>query len=177
MAVALFAAFLAVPAEEDEEADDGFLVEDAYDLVAEAFELDGLGRTTYLVEASLQVAEVVGLDGSTEKRPTPVSQQSVVWSQQYDVSVFVTFEHDIRSVPPVEAPRHRRGQPGACPTRMAGQQYSLRQKFGHPLPQSWSVQEPRMMFPSELWHRPFPRQTLPSEPLQHELTLALGLHG
>lgn len=48
-------------------------------------------------------AQMSGSEGWTLNRPTPLLQQFGLWSQQYDVSLFVTFSHDIRSVPPVSA--------------------------------------------------------------------------
>ncbi|KAJ4259628.1 hypothetical protein NW762_007558 [Fusarium torreyae] len=60
--------------------------------------------TVYSVALRSHVAQIPGLDGSTWNLPTPLLQQSGLWSQQYDVSLFVTFEHDTRSVPPVSAP-------------------------------------------------------------------------
>ena len=56
------------------------------------------------VRVSSHVAVGIGLEGSTENRPTPLSQQLIVPSQQYDISSLVTLEHDIKSVPPVDAP-------------------------------------------------------------------------
>lgn len=61
---------------------------------------------TNLVEAAFQVATLVGLDGPTEKRPSPESQQFSTPLQQYDVSSWVTFAHETRSVPPSEAPSY-----------------------------------------------------------------------
>lgn len=60
--------------------------------------------TEYVFFLLMNLAQTSGSDGRMLKRPTPVSQQSVVWSQQYDVSLAVELKHDIRSVPPVEAP-------------------------------------------------------------------------
>lgn len=63
-----------------------------------------LPTTTYSSLARFHAAHTSGLEGSTWKRPTPVSQQNSLWLQQYDVSVLVTLEHEMRSVPPVSAP-------------------------------------------------------------------------
>lgn len=47
-------------------------------------------------------AAICGLDGKTSNRPTPSSQQKARYpSQQYEVSLCVTLEHETRSVPPV----------------------------------------------------------------------------
>jgi hypothetical protein len=48
------------------------VVDDDVDVVVLGLDV---ATTTYAVEAWFHVAEVTGLDGSTEKRPTPVSQQ------------------------------------------------------------------------------------------------------
>jgi hypothetical protein len=46
-----------------------------------------------------QVAHASGFGGSNSTRPTVVSQQSAVWSQQNEVSLLVTLLQDIRSGP------------------------------------------------------------------------------
>jgi hypothetical protein len=46
-----------------------------------------------------QVAHGSGFDGSNSNRPLPVLQQLAVWSQQKDVSVFVTLPQDTMSGP------------------------------------------------------------------------------
>lgn len=60
--------------------------------------------TTNWLDSRFQVAQTSGSEGRTSKRPTPLLQQFVAWSQQYDVSMPVTFEQEIRSVPPLLAP-------------------------------------------------------------------------
>lgn len=55
--------------------------------------------TIYKLECVFQVAHVCGCAGSISKRPTPLSQQLSVWSQQCDGSSCVTLEHEIRFVP------------------------------------------------------------------------------
>lgn len=60
--------------------------------------------TLYTVAPLSHVAHFCGFFGKTLNRPAPELQQPFVWSQQYDVSVLVTLEQDIRSVPPVSAP-------------------------------------------------------------------------
>lgn len=59
----------------------------------------------YLLEATFHDAQVPAREGKTSNLATPLSQQLAAWSQQKEVSVFVTLEHDIKSVPPVTAPR------------------------------------------------------------------------
>ena len=71
--------------------------EDVIDVVAAAW-------TTNIDASASHTANTWGFDGRTSNLPTPVSQQDVVWSQQYEVSVLVTLLHDMRSVPPVFAP-------------------------------------------------------------------------
>lgn len=78
-----------VPAEED--------IDVASPVVAAAW-------TTNSDASASHTAQTRGFDGRTSNLPTPVSQQDVVWSQQYEVSVLVTLLHDMRSVPPVFAP-------------------------------------------------------------------------
>ena len=60
--------------------------------------------TRYELASLFHVANTSGSLGRTLKRPAPESQQPFVWSQQNELSAFVTLEQDIRSVPPVSAP-------------------------------------------------------------------------
>lgn len=66
-----------------------------------------VGTVMYWLDALFQVATTCGSDGKTSKRPTPLLQQFTVWSQQYDVSIPVTLEQEMRSVPPVLALRQK----------------------------------------------------------------------
>lgn len=63
--------------------------------------------TTKRFSLTLKVAHGSGFSGIISNRPTPLSQQFFMWSQQYDVPSSVTCAHDIRSVPPAAAPRQR----------------------------------------------------------------------
>jgi hypothetical protein len=60
--------------------------------------------TAYSVAFRSHVAQTFGLDGRTLNLPTPLLQQPGLWSQQNDVSLPVTLEHEIKSVPPLSAP-------------------------------------------------------------------------
>lgn len=113
--------------------------------------------TIYRVDCRFHVAHTSGSDGRTLNLPTPLLQQLALWSQQYDVSVFVTLEQDIKSVPPVSAPRQNEAQP-------VDDQFS-------------SVQDPRTVFPLDPKHNLFDMQTEPNPPPQQALSLASGSQG
>lgn len=94
--------------------DDAVALDDVSLVVADDDEVKEVGlpvnmvpTTMYWLAALSHVAQLSGSDGSTLNLPTPLLQQLALWSQQYDVSVFVTFEQDIKSVPPVSAPSSR----------------------------------------------------------------------
>jgi hypothetical protein len=63
------------------------------------------GTVIYAEALLSQVARTWGFEGKTSKRPTPSSQQKARRpSQQKEVSVLVTLEHEMRSCPPALAP-------------------------------------------------------------------------
>lgn len=126
-------------------------------VVVDGAPVNTVPTTLYTVAPLSHVAHFCGFFGKTLNRPAPELQQPFVWSQQYDVSVLVTLEQDIRSVPPVSA---------------------LRQKLAHSGEfQFLSLQEPRIIFPSFDWHSLLERHAAPSPPPQHALCFALGSHG
>lgn len=104
-------------------------------------------------------AKTCGLDGSTSNRAMPSSQQKGrEWSQQKDVSVLVTLEQDMRSVPPVLAPRSHVNV--SIDTGKALN--ALRQYCGQSADtQCLSVHDPLMVCPSGLRQSLFVRQTEP----------------
>lgn len=80
--------------------------------VCEAVEDDGASITTKRYEGAFHVAVTVGLEGNSSKRLVPESQQPASLSQQYDVSRFVTLEHEAMSAPPP-------GSTSFCPIKSA----------------------------------------------------------
>lgn len=93
-----------VPGADIEVVVDGILVVVAGAVVDLGSVSNTVPTTAYSVAFRSQVAQISGSDGSTLNLPTPLLQQFGLWSQQYDVSLSVTFEQDIKSVPPVSAP-------------------------------------------------------------------------
>lgn len=83
-------------------------VSDVADAVVEVdLSTNTVPTTAYSVAFRSHVAQTFGLDGRTLNLPTPLLQQFGLWSQQKEVSLFVTLEHEIKSVPPVSAPLSR----------------------------------------------------------------------
>lgn len=80
------------------------VVEVAVAVDEDAFVEDAL-TVMYLLEATFHDAQVPACEGKTSNLATPPSQQLAARSQQKEVSVLVTLEHDIKSCPPVTAPR------------------------------------------------------------------------